>query len=315
MTRAPSSPPPPKQKKPPAWGMSLLLLVPAALGAALYLDSLPGKPFVPPAPPERPAPPPAISPARLEILENRIAELERKYAALAAAPVQTTTATPPPEEPSANAPSPVASEELLTLKEDMERLKERLGEESPWKNEQLVALYRLEKTLRGGKPYGKELDALLENPGLPERVHMKLEPLAESAPEGIATLPQLTRAFEESFETYLSGPPLSPEAGGSTWSQIKHNLSSLVTIRKLGDDSGDSDTARLARAQTYMAEGEVTPAIGEISALSDEAQPYFEEWLKQASMRRGALLAIDRARSMLEEEGRRGVPAQGPGSV
>lgn len=295
------------------WAIAAAALAVMGLAAAVYLDSRPGEPYIPPAP-SRPETSSATANAqsrRIEALERRIDLLEQRYAELQQA---ASAAAPAASEAPEAAQTSVTAEAFSRLEQELTELKARMSEESPWKNEQLVALYRLEKAARAGKSFSAELDALLENPGLPEAVHRKLQPLAEQM-EGLSTLPQLMRRFEESEETFVSGAALSDEAQGDTWAQIKYNFSSLVTIRKTGEESDNSDRARLARAQSLLKEGELTPAIEEVSQLSDDAAAYFEEWLSEARTRRRVLHAIEGARSLLGEDGASGSPTRGPGSV
>jgi len=317
MTRSTPSPKGKPDGK-PAWLIGMFLLIPAALAGALYLDSLPGTPYIPPSPHRVKSAAPAISPARIRTLESRVDLLEQQYAALLASPppvaARTPSDAPSPETAQPAAPS-VSQEEIASLKEELAAVKAQLEEGSPWKNAHLVALYRLEKAANTGAPFEEALDILLEDPGLPERVSMKLHGIVKAAQQGIATEPTLGQMFDETMEAYTSGAVMQEDPKGSAWDQVKHNLSSLVTIRKVGDVSGDSDRARLARAQEALGDGDITAAIGEISQLSHEAAPYFEEWLTRARLRIKTLETIDRARTLLEDEGKPSSPASGPGNV
>ncbi len=301
-------------------------MIPVALAVALYLDSLPGKPYVPPPSTRAKPPSPTVPLARFEALESRVEALEKSIADQVSASLPPPSSAPLQSEdapqddvitPGDTITDSVSQEAFDALKEELDSLKAKMTEESPWKNGQLVALYRLEKAVSRGKPFVHVLDVLLEDPGLPETVHRKLHILSASASMGVASEAELRRQFEEATDAMTSGAETSQsdETDSSVWEQVRKNLSSLVTIRKIGDVTGNEDHARIARANTALAEGDLTPAISEISQLSKEAAPYFEEWLRYARQRLKALNTIRRARVMLEQEGRHSAAPADPGSV
>ncbi len=312
----------PVNKASRVWRIGAFLLAPAALAGALYLDSLPGKPYVPPQTPIKQARPSAVEVTRLKALEERVQLLEERLAALPvsasdpdAPPPVAESALQPPATPPASAEPAVSLEDFHALQEELTQLKQRVTQESPWKNEQLVALYRLENEAQAGKAFDAALDALLADPGLAQEVHMKLLPLSEFAAEGIASESALRQQFDEATEAFAAGAMTPADNGGDTWDQIRTNLSSLVTVRKIGDSTGDSDDARIARGAEALAEGNPTGAISEISELSESAAVYFEEWLRQARLRHRTLRTIERARNMLDAEGKPAAEVHNPGSV
>lgn len=317
MTRKPSTPSPSK-KKPPAWSMGLLLVIPVALAGALYLDSMPGKPYIPP-PSTTTASTlhnTAVPMVRWKGLENRVAKLEQQYTTLSESVAHA------PSVPAAKPPAPaegssVAPQEIESLKQQLQRLEADIAKRGLYRNALLVSLYRLEKTAENGKPFAKELDILLEDSNLPERVHRKLHALTETSLQGIAGRHALKRLFEETMEAYTSGAARIPE-GESTWGQVKRNLSSLISIRKVGDAGGEGDDANLARAETALKEDDIVTAITEIAGLTDQTAPYFEEWFQKARKRQKTLQSIERARVLIEEEEAPvplSSPAPTPGSV
>lgn len=303
------------------WRLAAFALIPLALAGALYLDSLPGKPYIPPpSAAARPAPP-TVPLASFKTLEARVATLEAqrlepRSPSAPAAPSATETPSVP-ETPAADAPAPTEeiTAELAALRQELAALQQRLEQESPHRNVQLVALYKLERQVWAGVPFTQALDVLLQDPELPESVHLKLHPLTALADKGIHSEKTLLEAFSQTAEAFASGVETGSEDSADTWEQIRRNLASLVTVRKIGDPDGEGDDARIARAEQALADGALTGAIEELSALSSVAAPYFDEWLKHARQREKTMHRIERARTLLEEESPSTPPASSPDSV
>lgn len=299
-----------KARRMSGWVIGSLVLIPAALAGALYLDSLPGKPYTPP-PPLAPVRQVAdsVPPALLKALENRITALEHRVDELSV-PATIVTET-----------SPDVEQELQSLHSEIETLKiiaapsDAPSPEALPKDSLLVALYKLEKAALSGEPFTDRLDALLENPTLPDALHQKLQLLKKPAARGIATNRMLSDLFDESMEAYQNGVVLAPEEGSSTWAQVKQNLASLITIRKVGDVNGTGDEAALARAGEAVAEDDITAALGEISQLGEDTIPYFEDWLKHARRHQKTLQTIERARELLENAPAPDSAPPSPGNV
>lgn len=287
-------------------GIGLLILVPAVLAGALYLDSLSGAPSrlpsaasVPPRPEAASVPGPF-----LRTLERRVTAIERRL-----------------EKQDAPAPvtaeiSPALERELHDLRAEIAALKAAApAMDASHEDSLLVAIYKLEKTALSGMPFTAPLDVLLENPALPEVLHRKLQPLTTAARRGIASYSTLIAFFEESMEAYRSGAVAASAQEGSVWDQVKRNFSSLITIRKLGDANGTGDEAALARAEAAIAEEAIAAAIDELSQLGEDTLPYFEDWLAQARRRQKTLRVIERARESLERGASVTSPPSGPGNV
>lgn len=301
----------PTPKRKPIWLFGAFLLVPAVLAGALYLDSLPKEPYVPPASmqPVKPSVP-AIAPARLQALESRISAVERtqaelleKLASISAAPAMPVTGE--------SVDGAALLQEIARLQADINALKsappvpevvtESAPPPPPVQDTLLVKLYKLEKLARTSQPFDDALETLLEDPTLPEAAHLKLHGLLKIAGRGVASERQLEALFAESMDAYMSGGALTLPETASTWEQVKQNLGSLITIRKVGDAEGEGDSAHLARAAEAFAQEDVTAAVEEASQLSDEVKGYFDSWLGKARRHLRVMRTLERARDLLEE--------------
>ncbi len=301
----------PTPKRKPIWLFGAFLLVPALLAGALYLDSLPKEPYLPPASMKPPKPAaPTIALARVQALESRISAVERTQAEiLEKLATQSAAPTAPLTNDGAVDSTPLF-QEIERLQADVEALKsapsvpETMTEATPpppIQDTLLVKLYKLEKLIHTGQPFDDALETLLEDPALPAAAHLKLHGLLKTAKRGIVSVRQLETLFDESMDAYMSGGTLALPENASTWEQIKENLGSLITIRKLGDAEGEGNEARLARAAEAFAEEDITAAVEEVAQLDDEVKGYFNSWLNKARRHLRVMRAIERARDLLEE--------------
>lgn len=315
----------PTPKRKPIWLFGAFLLVPAVLAGALYLDSLPKEPYVPPAA-LQPAKPsvPAIAPARVQALESRISALERtqaelleKIARLSAAPSIPVTGE--------SVDGAALLQEIERLQADIDALKsapptpevvtESAPPPPPVQDTLLVKLFKLEKLARTSQPFDEALETLLEDPALPEAAHLKLHGLLKTAGRGIASERQLEALFDESMDAYMNGGALALPETASTWEQVQQNLGSLITIRKVGEAEGEGDEARLARAGEAFTQEDLTAAVEEVSQLSDEVKGYFDSWLGKARRHLRVMRTIERARDLLEENSRNSPMPPSPDNV
>jgi len=113
--------------------------------------------------------------------------------------------------------------------------------------------------------------------------------LAPYAARGVPTRAMLRDGLEDRAAAILSA---ARGAQARTWWQrLWANLSSLVTVRRVGAVSGDSSEAHLARAQDALKSDDLDRAIAEMSALKGAAAAAAGGWLKEAKAR----AAVDRA--------------------
>jgi hypothetical protein len=277
-------------------------LVPAALLGALWIES-------------RPRSLPEFSEARTRITqeearapvpsfsvsENAWVELEARVRLLEERPV----ATDAPE-------ISALKEELARMRKEWAAIKaarkeEPQGKETPKQRQDglLVKLYRLEKAARAGAAFPRELDALLTDPELPDALHLRLRSLLNVAEEGVPKKEELEQEFHAAAERYFARARVEP--GEGVWRQMRRNLASLVTIRRVDGGGGTAeglpdDERRIARAGNALEHGKTVAALREAERMSEEAAPYFSEWLRAALLRENTLRHIGAALRELEQE-------------
>jgi hypothetical protein len=208
----------------------------------------------------------------LSPLEARITALENKPATEAAPTVIT---------------SNINNEELAALKQEVEALKK--ADHAYVRS--IIVFGQLQETVRAGKPYRGELQALQDiRPALKE----VLLPLETNATIGIATLEQLNSQFKTAVT-----PALNPN---DTKKSLTNNLRSLVKIRKIGEEQqGDDDEAILARAEAKLKKGDIAETIKETQQLSPKALAAFDAWQQNAKQHLLALNALENINNALSQ--------------
>jgi hypothetical protein len=148
----------------------------------------------------------------------------------------------------------------------------------------LLALADLVRADSGTESFATELAALRAlAPTAPE-----LADLSKYANAGAPTRAMLAERFSAQADGILA----AERAGNAkTWSQrLWVNLSNLVSIRRVGDISGDNSESRVARAETALHSGDLDRAVNEVAALKGAARTAAQPWLVAAQAR----LAVDR---------------------
>jgi hypothetical protein len=82
------------------------------------------------------------------------------------------------------------------------------------------------------------------------------------------------------------------------WDRIWARVSSLVTVRPVGEVAGESVAAVLSRAEAALARGDLAEAAKQMNALAGPARAAAEAWLADARARLvtdAALVEIERA--------------------
>jgi hypothetical protein len=120
-----------------------------------------------------------------------------------------------------------------------------------------------------------------------------LDPLALQADRGVPTRVELNARFDE---TALAIAQASAGSGEGSWiDRALARLRSLVTVRPVGKDvEGDSADARLARAESRLAEGDFAAAVTELEGLDGAASDAAAPWLADARARIAAEEAVAR---------------------
>jgi hypothetical protein len=156
----------------------------------------------------------------------------------------------------------------------------------------ITALARLRAAALRGAPYREALaDVERQAVGLPESA---LAPLRARAAAGVPALAELRARFEGVAPEILRASRIA--AGGSWWEQTLARLTTLVTIRRVGEVPGEDAEAIIARAEARLGRGDLAAAVVEIDRLTGAAAEAARGWRAAA----GERLAVERAIAELE---------------
>jgi uroporphyrinogen-III synthase len=165
----------------------------------------------------------------------------------------------------------------------------------------LLATARLKSAVEAGRPYATELAALDSLAAGESDVAGALAAakasLAPSAAAGIPTTAALLQQFPAVAQAALavSGGALAEAASGRGWlDRLLARLSRLVIVRPSdGSAAGDSVSARIARAETKAAAGDLAGTAAELDGLGGGAAEAVKEWRSAAAARLAAEPALD----------------------
>ncbi len=147
----------------------------------------------------------------------------------------------------------------------------------------LNAFYQLQTAVILGKPYAAEYAQFAEMVDDKATLNEAMDILNSYADEGVPTQQSLSKELSELAHRALA-PNISENAFFTE--RLRHNLGSLVTIRKVGEhQKGLTLEAVLARAEAHMNQGELEAAVAEIESLTIAQQGLFTDWLSDARMR------------------------------
>ena len=159
-----------------------------------------------------------------------------------------------------------------------------------------LALTQLRDGLRSAAPYAAELAqvrALVE--GDPVMIEL-LQPLSLYARSGVPTEVVLRREFPAVARAAVAAARGDTEEG--LLSGVLRRVSSVVTVRPVGEVEGDGPGAIVARAESRLEVGDFAGAVAEVATLTGPAAITAEAWLRRAEGR----LAADAAISALAAE-------------
>lgn len=155
------------------------------------------------------------------------------------------------------------------------------------------ALAELTALLQEGQPFSGPVATLRENDVTVPQA------LAETAEEGVPTLPALADAFPEAARMALrTARTGSEQQTGGVGSFLRNQLGA----RSVQPREGDDPDAVLSRAEAAVTSGNLEAALSEIAALPDPAQDAMADWTAAAEARRDAQAAAgDLARQINNE--------------
>lgn len=129
-----------------------------------------------------------------------------------------------------------------------------------------------------------------------------LSPVMAFAAAGAPTPASLVARFPAIAEAQQRDPAAQTADGGQPWWQrLLHRLSSLITIRRVGGETGGTDepAARLAQAEAALAQSDLTAAIEALTPLTAGAD--LQGWREAAQARLALQAALERFSAALRD--------------
>ncbi len=161
----------------------------------------------------------------------------------------------------------------------------------------VVAVGRVSDAVRAGRAYEPELDGLQAITAAFDdtRLASAIVALGERADTGVPTLGDLRIRFDAMATRLVRVDDLAVDAG---WvDKTLDRLSSVVSVRRIGDLEGTGTEARVARAEARLGQGDLDSAVKILADVTGAASLALEDWLGDARAR----LAADRAVAELNE--------------
>ncbi|MDP6688874.1 MAG: mitofilin family membrane protein [Alphaproteobacteria bacterium] len=153
----------------------------------------------------------------------------------------------------------------------------------------VLALGQLRQTVLSGTPYDADLAAVASLMGEDQALRKAVAALAPWAKQGVPTM----RALSDGFPA-MTRAVLQAEPGGtdSFWRRTLRRVTSLVTVRRVGEVEGAEADAVLARAERRLAAGELAASAALVEGLPEPGRAAARRWLDQAKARLGAMAAL-----------------------
>ena len=153
----------------------------------------------------------------------------------------------------------------------------------------VLAVGQLSQAVLASGPYTAALAAVTalgdEDAAVPAAA-VALVPMAKA---GIASPRALSDSFADMTRAVLQADP--GESNGF-WRRTLHRVTSLVTVRRVGEVDGMEADAILARAEQRLGAGELAAAVDLIAGLDGPAGAAAADWLGRARSRLAALAAL-----------------------
>ncbi len=146
----------------------------------------------------------------------------------------------------------------------------------------VVAFGGLERAVKAGAPYARELALLAEIAPDAPAIRI-LQPHAES---GVPALLVLRDGFGAAARAGLAA------AGEEKHGAIAARLMGLISVRPAKPEAGDSPAAIISRAESAVSQNDISRALDELRPLPEPAREAMGEWLAQAHARVAAEAAV-----------------------
>ena len=190
---------------------------------------------------------------------------------------------------------------VATLTSRLAALEDKAGDAASQRRHeaQVLALSQLAADLRAGGGYEDSLRTAQTLAGGDAELGEILTPLASQAATGAPTLAQLRQRFETvAPEIVRAG---IADASGDWLERTTNRLASLITIRRVGEVSGDSVEAIVARAETRLGYGDLAAAVKQLETLTGAPARAADGWLEAARQRLAAQSAADKLQARIAE--------------
>lgn len=143
-----------------------------------------------------------------------------------------------------------------------------------------LAAAGLAEAAQTSRPFASELAALERILPLSPDARA-LRPMAET---GVPSRAALAAEFDASAGR-ASIAARAPGEGAGVVDRLLHALSAVVSIRKVGETTGNTPDAILARAERQAAEGDLAGALNTLRALPPGASAAMNDWRARAGQR------------------------------
>ncbi len=154
---------------------------------------------------------------------------------------------------------------------------------------------RLRGNVEDGRPFAQELAALkplLAGDKELADATTALEPLSA----GSAGTSALRQSFPQTARAIVAAG--KDDAAEGWWDRMLARLSSVVSVRRVGDVQGDSVEARVARAEIAINDNRLDQAVAELKPLTGKAAQAAAPWLDKAQRQLAASQAADRLQAL-----------------
>lgn len=223
-------------------------------------------------------------------------------------PLNPATVAPAPEAvppPTATVPDLVQTPQLERLASRVSALEAQEGRTSHAAAAALAAAALVEAS-QGSRPFPEEVAAMTSAaPASPE-----LAELTRLAQVGAPSRAALTASFPD-YAARAASAARRPGEGGKISDRIVYALSQVVMLRRVGDVSGDSPDALIARAEKALEDGDFDRCFAALDKLPPAARDAMSAWRVRAERR----AEIDRAASGLRARALAELAAAGRGGA
>ncbi len=161
----------------------------------------------------------------------------------------------------------------------------------------VLAVGQLRQAIDRGVAHAAEIESALALAVDNAEIRHHLEVLADGAETGVPTVAALRADFAWVVGRIVRAQASDGERG---WmATVIDRLASVVTVRRVGDISGEETDAIVARAETRLLTDDLAGAVAEVETLSGPAAAAAADWLAEAKRRIGTERALDAAQAAL----------------